>query len=70
MDVEVLAQVLAAHSGALAVPTGESVAPRTWPAHDVLRLSLLPQGKVGLVALLAYTVELTTGILHVLERTT
>ena len=36
----------------------------------MLGLSLLPQGKVGLITLLAHTVELTTGILDILQRTT
>ena len=34
----------------------------------MLGLCFLPKGKVGLVVLLAYTVKLTTGIFHVLQR--
>ena len=42
MDVEMVAQVLAAHGRTLAMPTGETVAPRTGPTHDMLRLGTLP----------------------------
>ena len=58
---------MSSHSGALAVPAREAVAPGRWPAHDVLGLCLLPQGEVGLVALLAHPVEFAAGILHVVE---
>ena len=69
MDIEHLAQVLTSHGSTLAVPTGETVAPRTWPAHDMLGLSLLPQSEVGLVLLLAHTSQFTTLVLDVLQRT-
>ena len=68
--VETLAQVLLAHCRALAVPAGETFAPGAWPVHDVLGACLLPQGKVGLVALLAHTCQgVAAGILDVLQRT-
>ena len=69
MDVEHLAQVLTTHRRTFAVPSGETVAPRTWPAHDMFGLSLLPQGKVGLILLLAHTSQFTTLVLDVLQRT-
>ena len=65
--VEVGTEILASHGGALAVPARESVAPGTWPAHYVLGRSLLPEGKVGLVALLAHTVKSTRCVLNVVE---
>ena len=65
--VEVVAQILPAHCRTLAVPAWETVAPGAGPAHDVLRLGLLPQGKVGLVALLSHPVELPAGVLHVVK---
>ena len=49
------------------MPAGETVTPGAGPAHDVLGLGLLPQGKVHLVALLAYAVQLAAGIDDVLE---
>ena len=42
VDVEMVAQVLATHGRTLAMPTGETVAPRTGPTHDMLRLGTLP----------------------------
>jgi hypothetical protein len=36
VDVEVVAQILSSHGGALAVPAREAVAPGRGPAHDVL----------------------------------
>ena len=66
MDVKVVAQILAPHGRTFAVPSGEAVAPGRGPAHDVLGLGLLPEGKVGLVVLLAHTGQFATGILDVL----
>ena len=67
VDIEVVAQILASHSRTFAVPAGESVAPLALPTHDVLGLSCFPQGKVGLVLLLAYTGQLTACILDILQ---
>ena len=68
VDVEHLAEVLTTHGRTLAVPAGETVAPGRRPAHDVLRLCLLPQGEVGLVMLLADAVEVVArGVLDVLQ---
>ena len=67
--VEALAQVLLAHCRALAVPSWETLAPGTWPVHDVLGACLLPQGKVCLVALLTHAGQsVAAGILDVLQR--
>ena len=77
--VKLLAEVFPAHRGALTVPSREALAngiagvivaecthePR--PTHDVLRLCLLPQGKVGLVFLLTHTGQsVSAGIFDIL----
>ena len=67
VNVEMLAEVLASHGSTFAVPTRETVAPRRWPAHDVLRRCLFPEGEVGLVALFAHAVEFAAGIDDVVE---
>ncbi len=48
VDVELLAQVLHAHAGALDVPAGESLSPRARPS---LRPIELPEGEVARVLL-------------------
>ena len=67
VDVEVLTQVLAAHSRAFAVPSGESIAPRRRPAHDVFGLCGFPQSEVRLVLLLADSGQVAARVLDVLE---
>ena len=67
VDVEVFAQILAPHRRAFAVPTGEAVAPRRRPSHDVLGLGGLPEGKVRLVLLLADAGQVAARVLDVLE---
>ena len=42
VDVELLAEVFASHGCALAVPSGEAVAPGRWPTHDVFGLCAFP----------------------------
>ena len=59
VDVEMIAKVLATHRRTFTVPTREAIAPRTWPAHDMLRLSFLPKGEIHLIALLVRSVECT-----------
>ena len=66
VDIKLLTQILTSHSRTLTVPTRESVAPRRGPAHDMLRLSLLPQGEVGLILLLSDTSQFTALVLDVL----
>ena len=46
VDVKLFSQVLLPHHAALQVPAGEAVSPGAGPAHDVLRLGLLPKGEV------------------------
>ncbi len=67
VDVEMVAKILASHGGTLAVPSGETVAPRTWPAHNVLGRCLLPKGEIHLVALLSHSVKLAAGVDDVVE---
>ena len=67
VDVEVVAQILASHSCAFAVPSREAVAPRTGPSHDVFGLCGFPEGKVRLVLLLAHAGQIATCVLDVLE---
>lgn len=44
-------KILTSHGGTFAMPSGETIAPRRWPLHDVLRLCALPpESKVGLIA--------------------
>ena len=59
VNVEMFAQILPSHCRTLAVPTRKSLAPRTWPAHDVFGLGAFPQRKVGLITLFAHAVELS-----------
>ena len=56
--VEVVAKILAAHRRTLTVPAGETIAPRTGPAHDVLGLCLLPESEVHLVVFLLCTCQI------------
>ena len=67
VNVEVLAQIFAAHGCTFAVPAGKALAPGRRPAHDVFGLCLLPECKVHLVTLLAYTVQFAAGIVYVLQ---
>ena len=67
VDVEVGAEIFTAHRGAFAVPTGETIAPRRRPAHDVFGLGFLPEREVDLVALFAHAVELAAGVAHIVE---
>ena len=67
VDVEMAAQILAAHRRAFAVPARETVAPRARPAHDMLRLRFLPQCEVSLVVLLAHAGKLTRVVDDVVE---
>ena len=69
VNIEVAAQVLTSHRSTLAVPARETIAPRTRPAHDMLRRSLLPESKVCLVLLLADTSQLAALVDYVLQVT-
>ena len=70
MNVEVVAQIFPSHSRTLAVPTGETVAPRRGPAHDMLRLRTFPQRKINRVTFLLRTIKLTGRLQHVFDVTT
>ena len=56
VDVELLAQVLGRHGGALDVPAGKSPPPRAVPFHLPVRVggAELPEREIGLVALAAH----------------
>ena len=69
VNVEVVAEILASHGRALAVPAGISLAPGTGPMHDVLRCRLFPQGEIVLMLLLPHSVELSAVVLDVGEIT-
>ena len=69
VNIELLAQIFAAHCSTLAVPAGEAVAPRRGPTHNVFGLCALPQSEVGRVAFLALAVELACGIEHLVKVT-
>ena len=70
VDVEMLPEVFLAHSGTFAVPTGEAVAPRRRPTHDMLRLGAFPKGEVDGVMLLVLPVQRTGRIQHILDIAT
>ena len=69
VDVEVLAQILTSHSRTLTVPSGETVAPRRRPAHDVFGLRRFPQCEVGRIVFLFLSVQLASGVKHVIQIT-
>ena len=66
--VERLAQVARTHRGALHMPTGESVAPRRRPAHDMLFRGFFPQREIERSPLVALTVERSRVGLHLVEH--
>ena len=65
--IKVVSQVLSSHSRALAVPSGETVAPRTGPAHDVFGLGFLPKGKVYLILFLTHSGQFAAVVNHIGE---
>ena len=67
MDVKLFAEILSSHSSALCMPAWEAFAPRAGPAHDVLRLGLLPEGKVQWTTLLILTIESTRIAQHIFD---
>ena len=70
MNIEVVAKILSSHSSTFTMPSWETIAPRTWPTHDMLRLCLLPQSEVCLVLLLAYSLQSTALVNDILKATT
>src|SRR5690554_1549377 len=63
VNVELAAEVLYAHGGALDVPAGVALAPGARPAHDVTGLGELPEREVTRVALLGAHVHPRAGLL-------
>ena len=59
MDVEIISQVFCAHGGTFKMPARESFAPGRRPVHDVFRLRLFPEGKVGRVMLFILALQRT-----------
>ena len=70
VDIETLTEVLGAHCRTLHMPTGETIAPRRGPTHNMLGCSLLPEGKVVRVTLIALTIELASVGHDILKVTT
>ena len=62
-----LAKILSSHCSTLAMPAWETLTPRRWPAHDMLRHSSFPQSKVCLVSLFAHAVQLARVVYHVVK---
>ena len=52
------------------MPAWEAIAPRRLPTHNMLWRSLLPQGEVKRIALVALTVEVACVGYDILEVTT
>ena len=65
--IEVIAKVFTSHGRALAVPSGESVAPRARPPHDMLRHGLLPQSEVRLIVFLRRTGQFATFVDYIAQ---
>ncbi len=65
VNIKMTAEVFTSHSCTLAVPPRISLAPRTWPAHNMLGSSFLPESKVHLVLLLANSIQFPAIIDHV-----
>ena len=65
--VELAAQVLLSHHGALQMPSREAFAPRGRPFHNVLRLSLFPYREVERSPLVALAVEFTGAFERIVE---
>ena len=61
VDVKWGSEIFLAHCRAFEVPSGETLAPRAGPVHDMLGRSLFPKGEIGREALLGLTVELAGG---------
>ena len=65
VNVEHVAQILAAHRRALDVPARIPLAPRAVPLHDVVGLRLFPKREVGRVTLLRIDLDARAGLLLV-----
>ena len=69
MNIEMLAQIFFAHCGTFTMPTGKTVTPRAWPAHDMFGLCTFPQSEIGRITLLALTVQFAGGVQHEINGT-
>ena len=67
VDVELAAEVFLTHDRALEVPAREAFSPGGRPAHDVLRLRLLPEGEIVRGALVALPVQAAGALQRVVE---
>ena len=70
MYIEMAAQVFPSHSRTFAMPAGESVAPRRWPAHDVLGLRAFPECEVDGVMFFVLAIECARRIQHLVDVAT
>ena len=69
VDIEMLSQVFLTHRRTFAMPSGETVAPRRRPAHDMFRLCTFPEGEVDGVMFLVLAVQRTGRVQHILDIT-
>ena len=67
VNVEVLTQIFASHSGTFGMPAGETVAPRRGPAHDMFRLRLFPEGEIGGITLFTLSVKVAGGVQYIIQ---
>ena len=69
MDIKLLSEVLPPHGCTFCMPARKAFSPGAGPAHDVLRLSFLPEGKVQRATLLILPIKCARIALHVLDAT-
>ena len=67
VDIELLAKVFLPHHRTLEVPAGKAFAPWGRPVHNMLRLSLFPEGKVKRSALVALSVKAAGAFQGIIE---
>ena len=64
VDVELFAQVFSTHGRAFHMPTRETFAPGSFPAHDMFGRRLFPQRKIHTAAFFALSVEFAGSFEH------
>ena len=67
VDIKLGSKVFGAHCGTFQVPAGEAGTPGRRPAHYMLGLGLLPEGKIHRVALFILPVQFTGIGNHILQ---
>ena len=67
VDIEMFAQILFTHSRTFAVPSGETVAPRRRPTHDMLRLCAFPESEVDRITFFILSVQCAGSIQHIVD---